>query len=179
MHKTLSRILMGAALLASAPLAAQQQAAQPALRVSAENRTAAEAAQAGRARADQVARPGDVVRYRLTFTNTAGRPVRRVQLSNPLAGGVQFVAGSVRASRQDAQAEYSIDGGRTFSAQPMEEVLVDGRRVRRPASPERYTSVRWTVDGFVAPGATVIAEFEARIGGAPRSAQQASGAARR
>jgi len=178
MHKTLSRILTAAALLASAPLTAQQ-AQEPALRVTAENRTAAEAARAGHARADQNARPGDVVRYRLTFTNTAGRPVRRVQLSNPLAGGMQFVASSVRASRQDAQAEYSIDGGRTFSAQPMEEVVIEGRRVRRPASPERYTNVRWIVDGFVAPGATVVAEFDARIGGAPRSAQQDPGAARR
>lgn len=175
MHKTLTSILMAAALLASAPLAAQQ----PSLRVTAENRTAAQAAEAGHPRADQNARPGDLVRYRLTFTNTAGRPVRRVQLSNPLSGGVQFVAGSVRASREDAQAEYSIDGGRTFSAQPMEEVVIEGRRVRRPAQPERYTHVRWMVDGFVAPGATVVAEFEARIGGAPRSAPQASGAMRR
>jgi uncharacterized repeat protein (TIGR01451 family) len=175
MHKTLSRLLMAGALLASAPLYAQQ----PALRVAAENRTAAAAAQAGHARADQNARPGDVVRYRLTFTNTAGRPVRRVQLSNPLAGGMHFVAGSVNASRQDAQAEYSADGGRTFSAQPMEQVVIEGRRVARPVSPDRYTNVRWIVDGFVAPGATVVAEFDAQIGGAPRSVPQATGAARR
>jgi uncharacterized repeat protein (TIGR01451 family) len=178
MKNILARIVMAAALLGSAPVVAQQ-APQQALVVTAENRTAAQAAHDGHARRDGNARPGDVVRYRLTFTNTAGRPVRRVQLSNPLAGGMRFVAGSVQASRADALPEYSIDGGRTFSTQPMEEVQVDGRRVRRPAPPERYTSVRWVVDGFVAPGATVLAEFDAQIGGAPRSAPQAPGAARR
>jgi hypothetical protein len=55
----------------------------------------------------------------------------------------------------------------------MEQVIVEGRRVQRPAPPERYTNVRWIVDGFVAPGATVVAEFDAQIGGAPRPAQQA------
>jgi uncharacterized repeat protein (TIGR01451 family) len=141
MNKIFARMMIAAALLAPASLAAQQTAPQRSpLVVTAENRTAAEAARGGRARADQNARPGDVVRYRLTFTNTAGRPVRRVQLSNPLAGGMRFVAGSVSASRADAQPEFSIDGGRTFSAQPMEEVVIDGRRVRRPVSPDRYTS---------------------------------------
>jgi uncharacterized repeat protein (TIGR01451 family) len=179
MKLAFARILAAAALLGAGPVLAQQAAAPQALVVTATNRTATAAAQAGHSRADAGARPGDVVRYRLTFTNTAGRPVRRVQLSNPLAGGMQFVAGSVNASRTDALAEYSVDGGRTFSAQPMEEVLVEGRRVRRPAPPERFTNVRWVVDGFVAPGATVVAEFDARIGGAPRPAAQTPGAARR
>ena len=82
-----------------------------------------------------------------------------------LENGFRFVGGSTRASRDDARAEYSADGGRTFSAQPMEEVVVEGRRVRRPVAPERYTHVRWTVDGWVAPGATVTAEFDARLAG--------------
>ncbi|HEX2189402.1 MAG TPA: hypothetical protein VHG51_10915, partial [Longimicrobiaceae bacterium] len=72
---------------------------------------------------------------------------------------------SARSSRADARAEYSADGGATFSAQPTEEVVVEGRRVRRPVSPERYTHVRWTVDGWVAPGATVAAELDARFAG--------------
>jgi hypothetical protein len=42
--------------------------------------------------------------------------------------------------------------------------VVDGRRVRRAVPAERYTHVRWTVEGNVAPGATVVAEFDARVG---------------
>lgn len=157
-------LLVPLALLA-APARAQQAPAPPALAVTATNRTQAADAARGAARADDRVRPGDVMRYRLTFTNTAGRPVRGVNLSNPLPEGFRFVAGSVRSSRDDARPEYSADGGRTFSAQPTEEVVVEGRRVRRPVAPERYTHVRWTVDGWVAPGAAVTAEFDARLAG--------------
>lgn len=152
-----------ALVLCAVPAHAQQAAEPPALTVTATNRTqAAEAARGAPRQTDHVL-PGDVVRYRLTFTNTAGKPVRGVNLANPLPEGFRFVAGSVRSSREDARAEYSADGGRTFSAQPMEEVMVDGRRVRRPVAPERYTHVRWTVGGWVAPGATVTAELDARL----------------
>ncbi|HEX2205409.1 MAG TPA: hypothetical protein VHG91_19015 [Longimicrobium sp.] len=157
-------VLVPLALAAFALPAAAQQAQPQALVVTAQNRTAAADAAKGAQRRDDRARPGDVIRYRLTFTNVAGRPLRGVVLSNPLPGGMRFVAGSVSATRADARPEYSTDGGRTFSAQPTEEVTVDGRRVVRPAPPERYTHVRWTVGGTVEQGATVVAEFEARVG---------------
>ncbi len=157
------RLLLLVPLLLSAPAFAQEAAKPQALTVTADNRTAAAEAARGAPRRDATARPGDVLRYRLRFTNVVGRPVRGVELKNPLPGGVRFVPGSTRATRDDARAEYSIDGGRSFSAQPMEEVLVDGRRVQRPAAPERYTHVRWIVGGWVAPGATVTAEFDARL----------------
>lgn len=157
--KQMIRLAVFFALVFAALPAAAQQATQQALTVTATNRTAAQAE-----RNDDRARPGDVVRYRLTFTNVTRNPVRGVTLANPLAAGMRFVGGSARADRGDARAEYSADGGRTFSAQPMEEVVVDGQRVRRAVPAERYTHVRWTVDGNVAPGATVVAEFDARVG---------------
>jgi uncharacterized repeat protein (TIGR01451 family) len=166
--KHLIRLAVLFTLLFAAVPAAAQQATQQALTVTATNRTAAQAE-----RGDDRARPGDVVRYRLTFTNITRAPVRGVTLANPLAAGMRFVGGSAQADRNDARLEYSADGGRTFSAQPMEEVVVDGQRVQRAVPAERYTHVRWTVDGSVAPGATVVAEFEARVGaGNPAPAQR-------
>jgi uncharacterized repeat protein (TIGR01451 family) len=132
--------------------------------VTATNRTAAAEAAGGSPRNHDRVDGGDVVQYLLTFTNVTDQPVRQVVVSNPVPQGFRMVAGSVKASRADARPEYSIDAGSSFSAQPMEEVLVDGRPVRRPAAPEKYTHVRWTVDGWVAPGATVVAEFDARLG---------------
>ena len=149
-------------IFAAAVPAAAQQGTPQAFTVTATNRTAAQAPRG--ARSDDRARPGDVVRYRLTFTNVTRGAVRGVTLANPLAAGMRFVGGSAKADRGDARLEYSADGGRTFSAQPMEEVVVDGRRVQRPVPAERYTHVRWIVDGNVAPGATVVAEFDARVG---------------
>lgn len=162
--KSLALLLLPLAL-AAAPARAQQAPEPAPLTVTAVNRTGAAEAERGAPRADEHVRAGDVLRYRLVFTNTAGRPVRGVNLANPLPGSFRFVGGSARATRPDARAEYSVDGGATFSPQPMEEVTVEGRRVRRPVAPERYTHVRWTVDGWVAPGATVTAEFDARFAG--------------
>ena len=152
------------ALTLAAPLRAQAPARPAsALAVSAENRTAMDAAKRGATRADATVHAGDVLRYKLTFTNTAGRPVRQVAIRNPVASGLQFVAGSANASRDDARAEYSADNGATWSVRPMETVTVDGKPVERAVAPERYTGVRWIVDGWVSPGATVTAQFEARL----------------
>lgn len=159
------RSIFTVALCASA-LRAQQlgtNAPQSALSVMADNRTAASDASRGAPRPDNKARVGDVLRYRLTFTNVAGRPVRGVTLNNPLSAGVQLVGGSARASRQDANVEYSADGGKTFSPSPTERVMVDGLMVERPISAERFTHVRWSVEGWVQPNATVVAEFDARV----------------
>lgn len=134
-----------------------------ALAVTAENRTAVAAAARGAKRADATVHAGDVLRYKLTFTNTAGRPVRQVALQNPVASGLQFVGGSAQSSRQDARAEYSADNGVSWSARPMETVMIDGKRIERAIAAERYTSVRWIVDGWVPAGATVTAQFEARL----------------
>lgn len=161
--------------LAVAPAARAQQAApaQEALVVTATNRTAAAEAERGAPRNDAAARPGDVLRYRLTFRNPGGQPVRGVVLNNPVAAGLTFVAGSARSSRDDVVTEFSTDGGRSWAAQPMEEVTDEsGRRVRRPAPPEKYTHVRWTVTGFVNPGTTVTAEFDARLAGGPPAAAE-------
>ena len=161
-------LLLALAMFAAAPAAGAQQAApaREPLVVTATNRTATAEAERGAPRSDAAARPGDVLRFRLTFRNPGQQPVRGVVLNNPVAAGLTFVAGSARSSRDDVVTEFSIDGGRSWAAQPMEEVTDEsGRRVRRPAPPEKYTHVRWTVAGAVTPGTTVTAEFDARLNG--------------
>ena len=163
------------ALTIATPLRAQAPARPAsALVVAAENRTAMDAAARGKRRPDATVHAGDVLRYKLTFTNTAGRPVRQVAVQNPVAPGLQFVAGSAKASRQDARAEFSADNGASWSAKPMETVMIDGKPVERAIAPERYSGVRWIVDGWVTPGATVTAQFEARL--ATRTAASAPAA---
>ncbi len=110
--------------------------------------------------------PGDVVEYRLVFTNLNATPVRSIELKDPIPSGLRYVIASAKTDRDDTLIEYSIDGGATFSAQPMIEVMVDGKPQQRPAPVQRYTHVRWTVQGWVQPGAQVTAEFRARLPGA-------------
>lgn len=171
MKSVISRLsALALVLFFALPLRAQGGTPSP-LSVTVENRTAQAEAARGSARRDATARPGDVLRYRLAFRNPGSSPVRGVTLANPLAGGMRLVDASTRASRTDARVEFSADGGRTFAAQPSEMVTNEqGQRVRRPIPAERFTHVRWTVDGQVAPGATVTAEFDARVAGAPAPA---------
>ena len=108
---------------------------------------------------------GDVVEYRLVFTNITGRPVDNIQFTDPLPEGMYYLQGTARADREDVDVEFSLDGGTSYSELPMIEVVVDGRIEQRPANPENYTDIRWTVHGEVEPDARVAAAFQVRYGG--------------
>lgn len=161
----MKRTTLLAALLLAWPLpaVAQQDGAQPSLVITVENLTATAEADTAAPRESGDARPGDVLRYRLEFTNGTDRALRDVVLSNPIPETIRLVGGTVRSSRDDAQVEYSADGGQTWSAEPMEDVQVEGRRVRRPIPPDRFTNVRWTIPGWVQPRDTVTAEYDTRF----------------
>jgi uncharacterized repeat protein (TIGR01451 family) len=158
--------LLVLALILGAGVAHGQQApaAEPqGLAVTAFNRTAAAEAERGAPRPDAVVRGGDLVEYRMSFTNTNAQPVRRVVLNNPIPNGFRLVSGSTSTTRNDVRTEFSADGGRTFSTQPMEVVVVEGRSERRPVPMDRYTNVRWTIEGWIAPNQKVQADFQARL----------------
>jgi uncharacterized repeat protein (TIGR01451 family) len=159
-------LLAAGVVIASGPLAGQQGPPPKALLLEAQNLTAeaARGAEATGGGLKPVAiRPDDVVRYRLHFTNLAADSVRQVQLVDAVPAGLQYVAGSAHADRGDVRISYSIDGGRTYSTQPWVEAVVDGQTVRRPAPAAMYTHVRWTVTGWVQPGAKLTAEFQAQL----------------
>jgi uncharacterized repeat protein (TIGR01451 family) len=110
-------------------------------------------------------RPGDVIRYTLTFTNPGTQPLRDVAISDPIPARMRIVLGSTRSSRGDARLEFSIDSGKTWGEEPTETVIANGRQVARPVSPGRYTNLRWVLTKPVAAKETVTAEFSARVGG--------------
>ncbi|MEM7417270.1 MAG: hypothetical protein AAF389_17335 [Gemmatimonadota bacterium] len=154
-------LILGFGLLALALPASAQVAEPQALTIAAENVTAASteraSAQAG------ATLPGDVIEYRLTFTNHQAGAVSDVVLNDPIPNGLVFVPGSVTASREDLLVEYSIDDGASWTERPTVEVEVAGEAVTRPAPAEAYTHVRWTITGSVNPGAQVTARFRAVV----------------
>ncbi len=163
--RSLAVLMMLALPATSSALAQISERPQP-LVISAQN------LMAGDARHDELAAlggdrnallPGDVVHYRLVFTNTTDTPVRNVEFKDPLPAGLRYVDGSALADRDDVQITYSIDGGRSYSLQPMIEEIVDGERVSHPAPVEMYTHIRWVVSGWVEPAAEVTAEFRAQL----------------
>ena len=108
--------------------------------------------------------PGDVVEYRLVFTDITGRPVNNIQFTDPLPEGMYYLQGTAGADREDVDVEFSLDGGTSYSELPMIEVVVDGRIEQPPANSEDYTDIRWTVHGEVEPDARVAAAFQVRYG---------------
>ena len=167
--KLLRLLLVGmlSAVVALPQFAAAQAPAPKTLVITAHNVTA-EAASTRKNTA--LARPGDVIRYALVFTNVTAGPVKNIQFVDPLPKGLVYVLGSAKADKP-VQLEYSIDGGKSYTAQPMIEVVENGQKVQKPATREQYTHVRWTVLGALAPGAKVLAEFRAQVSAAPGEAK--------
>ncbi len=171
MRKRTALLVAGAAMW-TANLAAQQ--TPQALVITAENMMAGDEqhqALAERGKDPASLLPGDVVLYQLVFTNITEAAVRDVKFTDPVPAGLQYVGGSAGGEHADLLIEYSVDGGVTFSTQPMIEQIVDGEVVRLPAQPDRYTHIRWQVQGWVPPGANVVAAFRAKLPVAARSGQ--------
>jgi uncharacterized repeat protein (TIGR01451 family) len=155
--------LVWVALVGAAPLAAQSAEPKP-LVITAQNLTADSARKAGHERQDKaMARPGDVLGYSLAFTNVTRGSVANVQFVDPLPKGLVYRTGSARADKA-VRIDYSIDGGKSYTAQPVVVVMENGKRVEKPAPRTAYTHIRWTVVGPLAPGAQVTAGFQAEIG---------------
>ena len=161
---TIKRLLIAALLLAAValPLAAQK-APGRALQISAENLSAhspRHAALAAKSGESMHVLPGDTLRYRLLFTNVSSGAVHGIVLDNPIPAGLRYQPGSARADRPDVAILFSIDGGATYSASPMVDVDVAGKREQQPAPAELITHVRWTVRGDVPKGAQLHAEYD-------------------
>jgi uncharacterized repeat protein (TIGR01451 family) len=154
-NSTLLAVLL--LVICAGVLRAQSAAPRP-LVVTAENLMAK-----GRSGNAEAVLPGDVLRYRLQFTNQNSGDVRGVVFTNPVPTGLRYVDGSAAADRDDVLVEYSTDGGKTYSPRPMVTEVVAGKRTQKPALPEQYTHVRWTVRGSIASGASVTAEFRATL----------------
>lgn len=154
-------LAVGLAMLSPAVARAQSPGA-PSLTITAHNISAAARRTSGASRDSMLARPGDSLRYTLVFTNHASGAVNNVQFVDPLPSGLVYMLGTARADRP-VRIEYSIDGGKSYVAQPTVSVMENGARVQKPAPREAYTHIRWTVIGTLAPAGHVTAEFEAQV----------------
>ena len=161
MNRFIERLLITVLLLLSAAFAARAQKAPraQALRISAENLSARALGHADSSRV----LPGDTLRYHLVFTNVSAGAVHGIVLDNPIPAGLRYAAGSAKADRSDVAILYSIDGGKTYSAQPTIDAVVDGKPEQQAAPAEMYTHVRWAVRGDVAKGAQIRAEYDAQV----------------
>ena len=169
-----SRVLAAAALCVlvggtAAAFARQQLAAK---RAASAGRPEIRVALAGAvARADErvplekagAVHPGEILDWTITSANEGDGAAREYRTVGQIPRGTSLVAGSVTAE-YDAAVTYSIDGGKTFSAEPaVEERQPDGT-VRKVAAPvSMYTQVRYEWAEPFAAGKTLAASYKVRV----------------
>lgn len=99
---------------------------------------------------DTKVQKGTVLRFQVVAKNTGDRAAEKLVVTQPIPRGTIYAAGS--ATQSGAELTYSIDGGKTFSSNPMVQVtLPDGRNEMKPAPVEAYSHVRWTFGKAIAP----------------------------
>ncbi|PSB03486.1 DUF11 domain-containing protein [Merismopedia glauca] len=89
-----------------------------------------------------VVNPGDVLRYNLVGENKGSGAAKNLVLTQPIPKGTVYVLKSATAN--GAKLSFSIDGGKTFSPNPVVAVkLANGKVETRPAPAAMYSMTRW------------------------------------
>jgi uncharacterized repeat protein (TIGR01451 family) len=105
---------------------------------------------------------GDEIEYAIVASNGGDSPALRLVPVGRIPAGTAYIDGSAKAPR--AHAEFSLDGGKTWSASPTVRVrAADGTTVVKKADPALYTAIRFVTDGAIAPHAAAAYSYEVRV----------------
>ncbi|HEX8098149.1 MAG TPA: hypothetical protein VF507_08940 [Pyrinomonadaceae bacterium] len=106
---------------------------------------------------------GEVLDWTITSENQGTGPAYRYKAVGQIPRGTQLVVGSVTADGSAAVA-YSIDNGKSFSAQPtVEEKQADGSVRQVPAPASMYTQVRYEWSDPLSQGGKLNASYKVRV----------------
>lgn len=107
--------------------------------------------------------PGEILDWTITSENDGNAPASNYQTVGQIPKGTVLVAGSTTADGS-ASVVYSIDNGKTFSAQPtVEEKQADGTVKVIPAPVSMYTQVRYEWSDPLASGGKLQASYKVRV----------------
>jgi uncharacterized repeat protein (TIGR01451 family) len=107
--------------------------------------------------------PGEVLDWTITSENDGNGPAKDYKTVGQIPKGTVLVAGSA-TSDGTASVVYSIDNGRTFSAQPtIEEKQADGTVKTVPAPVSMYTQLRYEWSDPLASGGKLQASYKVRV----------------
>jgi uncharacterized repeat protein (TIGR01451 family) len=109
-----------------------------------------------------VVSPGEILDWTITSENSGNAAALEYKTVGHIPQGMTFVADSAKAD--GAKAVYSIDGGKSYSAQPTIEVKqADGSVKRVPAPVEMYTEIRYEWADPLAQGGKLSASYKVRV----------------
>jgi len=107
--------------------------------------------------------PGEKILYTLDLTNSGGEEARNPVALGPVPAGTAFVPGTA-STAPGLTVDYSVDGGKTFSAKPTITVTgKDGRPQVVPAPADRYTTIRWIWGTPLPAGATATVSYQVQV----------------
>ena len=102
------------------------------------------------------AKPGQRLRYTIVARNSGDRPAADLMPVTKISASERYVDGSAGAT-----AEFSVDGGKTWSREPMVRVTNPGGAITvRRALPAEYDAIRWVDPVPLAPGARVTFGYD-------------------
>lgn len=111
----------------------------------------------------QSVNPGEILDWTITSANDGNAPANNYQTVGQIPKGTVLVAGSTSADGS-ASVVYSIDNGKTFSAQPtIEEKQADGSVKVVPAPISMYTQLRYEWSDPLASGGKLQASYKVRV----------------
>jgi len=107
--------------------------------------------------------PGQKLIFTLQYKNSGNEKATNVKVDNPIPNNTVYVVGS--GIGKNSKMLFSIDGGKTYKQPSLltyESTLPDGKKVKKQASPEQYTHVRWVISE-VQPGKEGTVGFQVRM----------------
>ena len=107
--------------------------------------------------------PGQVLIFTLSYSNKGNEDATNVVVDNPIPKEVVYTVGSAEGA--GSNITFSINGGKDFKKPTMLTYEIkgpDGKIVKKKASPEQYTNVKWVIKK-VPPGKGGTVSFKAKV----------------
>jgi uncharacterized repeat protein (TIGR01451 family) len=106
--------------------------------------------------------PGEILDWTIKSENSGNAAAQEYRAVGHIPRGTTFVAESAKAD--GARAVYSIDNGKSYSAQPVIEVKqADGSVKQVPAPVSMYTEIRYEWADAFAQGGKLSASYKVRV----------------
>jgi uncharacterized repeat protein (TIGR01451 family) len=109
--------------------------------------------------------PGSILRYAVTAKNNTNRNMSNLTVIQPIPNGMVYIIPSATVlNTSGAKLEFSIDGSKTFSVNPIIRVRGrDGKIEERPAPADAYTHVRWNFGETLPANSQVTVAYQVRV----------------
>lgn len=103
--------------------------------------------------------PGDTLRYVLTASNVGDGQMHNPEIIDPIPAGVTYVPNS--AQGENTEITFSMNQGNTYMAWPPHYTVRNskGILVKREATPDMISHIKWNISKNLAPGEIATMEF--------------------